>query len=58
VLAEIKGLSEAKIQKMVDACRKMCSAFGFRTAKELGTVRARDIGAPRRLATCLARHCC
>ena len=30
-LAEIKGLSDAKIDKMVEAARKCCSNFGWQT---------------------------
>ena len=35
-LAEIKGLSEAKIEKMVEAARKMCPTMGWHTAKIVG----------------------
>jgi meiotic recombination protein DMC1 len=41
-LCEIKGLSEAKIDKMLDACRKLCD-FGFKTAKEIDDQRQREI---------------
>jgi len=30
-LAEIKGLSDAKIDKMVEAARKCCANFGWQT---------------------------
>jgi meiotic recombination protein DMC1 len=34
-LADIRGLSDAKIQKILEAARKLCpSGFGFMTAKE------------------------
>ena len=32
-LAEIKGLSEAKVEKMVEAAKKMCTLCGWHTAK-------------------------
>ena len=34
-LAEIKGLSEAKIEKMVEAAKKMCVGFGWTSAKQV-----------------------
>ncbi|PRW56940.1 meiotic recombination DMC1-like protein [Chlorella sorokiniana] len=33
-LSEIKGLSDAKVEKMLEAARKLMPAFGFQTAKE------------------------
>ena len=33
-LSEIKGLSEAKVEKMLEAAKKSCSGFGIQTAKD------------------------
>eukprot|EP00887_Chlorella_sp_A99_P007803 scaffold20.g7803.t1 len=43
VLTAIKGLSDAKIEKMLEAARKQCSQFAFQTAREFNSVRQRDI---------------
>lgn len=43
-LTEIKGLSETKVEKMLDACKKVCIKFGYITAKELDEIREREIG--------------
>ena len=44
-LSDIRGLSDAKIQKIVEAARKLCpSAFGFITAKECEVQREHMIG--------------
>lgn len=32
-LAEIKGLSDAKVEKLLDAARKLCASYGWQTAK-------------------------
>ena len=32
-LAEIKGLSDAKVEKLLDASRKLCASYGWQTAK-------------------------
>ncbi len=43
-LTDIKGLSEAKIEKMVDAAKKLCPAqYGWQSAREVETQRAKDI---------------
>ncbi|KAK9808541.1 hypothetical protein WJX73_006517 [Symbiochloris irregularis] len=42
-LAEIKGLSEAKIEKLVEAARKMCPELGWSTAKQVDEQRSKDI---------------
>ncbi|KAL4424897.1 hypothetical protein ABPG77_002120 [Micractinium sp. CCAP 211/92] len=34
-LSEIKGLSDAKVEKLLEAARKVCPKFGFMTAKEV-----------------------
>ena len=34
-LAEIKGLSEAKIEKMTEAAKKMCPNMGWHSAKQI-----------------------
>lgn len=34
-LSEIKGLSEAKVLKILESARKICAGFGFITGKEL-----------------------
>ena len=34
-LAEIKGLSDAKVEKLLDAARKLCSSYGWQTAKTM-----------------------
>ena len=34
-LAEIKGLSDAKVEKLLDAARKLCSNYGWQTAKTM-----------------------
>ena len=42
-LCGIKGLSEAKIDKMLEQARKLCSQFAFQSAREYSCQRARDI---------------
>ena len=32
-LAEIKGLSDAKVEKLLDAARKLCASYGWQTSK-------------------------
>jgi len=45
VLNEIRGLSEAKISKMVEAAKKLCpTQNGFMTAKECEIMREQMIG--------------
>jgi hypothetical protein len=44
VLAEIKGLSDAKIAKMREAAMKLVDCYGFKTATEIEARRERDIG--------------
>jgi len=44
VLCDIKGLSEAKIDKMLEAANKMCSRAMFQTALELDEAYKREIG--------------
>lgn len=45
--AEIRGLSDAKIQKILEAARKLCpSSQGFITAKECEAQRDQMIGTP------------
>ena len=34
-LAEIKGLSDSKVEKLLDAARKLCSNYGWQTAKNM-----------------------
>ena len=36
-LAEIKGLSDAKVEKLLDAARKLCVSYGWQTAKIIET---------------------
>ena len=31
-LSDIKGLSEAKVEKLLDAARKLCTDYGWRSA--------------------------
>ncbi len=33
-LSEIKGLSEAKVEKILEAAKKSCRGFGIQTAKD------------------------
>ncbi|KXZ53172.1 hypothetical protein GPECTOR_7g1064 [Gonium pectorale] len=42
-LAEIKGLSEAKVDKMVELARKLVPAAGWRTGTEAAHARAKEI---------------
>ncbi|KAK9829745.1 hypothetical protein WJX72_007642 [[Myrmecia] bisecta] len=42
-LTEIKGLSEAKIDKMVEAAKKLCPTMGWQSAKEVEMQRNKDI---------------
>ncbi|KAG2487139.1 hypothetical protein HYH03_014252 [Edaphochlamys debaryana] len=42
-LAEIKGLSEAKVDKMVELARKLVPSAGWRTAGEAAQARAKEI---------------
>jgi hypothetical protein len=43
-LTDIKGLSEAKIEKMVEAAKKLCPAqYGWQSAREVEAQRAKDI---------------
>lgn len=42
-LVEIKGLSEAKMEKLYEACKKMCPTFGLMSAKDFETQRQREI---------------
>lgn len=34
-LADVKGLSEAKIEKMLEAARKLCAQFGWQSARQV-----------------------
>lgn len=43
VLTEIKGLSDAKVEKMLEAAQKLCSRFSFTSAKELEVRRQQQI---------------
>lgn len=43
-LSEIKGLSEAKIDKMVEAAKKMSDRGTLMTARELEVRREKEIG--------------
>ena len=36
-LGEIKGLSDAKVEKLLDAARKLCVSYGWQTAKIIET---------------------
>lgn len=42
-LADIKGLSEAKIDKLLDAARTLASGFSWTTARAVEAARARDV---------------
>ena len=42
-LSEIKGLSEAKVDKMIEAARALASGFDWTSAREVEVVRARDV---------------
>ncbi|KAI3437822.1 hypothetical protein D9Q98_000269 [Chlorella vulgaris] len=43
-LSEIKGLSEAKVEKMQEACKQLCPQFsGFQTAKEVESQRQTSV---------------
>ncbi|KAJ9529635.1 hypothetical protein QJQ45_014400 [Haematococcus lacustris] len=43
VLVNIKGLSDAKVDKMVEAAKKLCPAASWRTGAAVAAERARDI---------------
>jgi hypothetical protein len=47
VLCDIKGLSEAKIDKMLEAAKKVCNRGMFQTALELDAIHKREIGRKR-----------
>ena len=34
-LAETKGLSEAKVEKILEAAKKMCTSYGWQTATQV-----------------------
>eukprot|EP00983_Pelagomonas_calceolata_P055480 1144163-Pelagomonas_calceolata.AAC.4 len=55
MLLNIKGLSEAKVTKMVEACRQMTPASGWRSASE---VHAEVRGCCSRAAPKVARQRC
>ncbi|GAB4819384.1 hypothetical protein N2152v2_006430 [Parachlorella kessleri] len=42
-LSEIKGLSEAKVEKILEAAKKSCKGFGIQTAKDYEAQRLREI---------------
>ncbi|KAL4451838.1 hypothetical protein ABPG75_007500 [Micractinium tetrahymenae] len=42
-LSEIKGLSDAKVEKLLEAARKTCPQFGFQSAKEYEATRQASI---------------
>lgn len=42
-LSEIKGLSEAKVDKMVEAAKALTAGFDWTSAREVEAVRARDV---------------
>ena len=53
-LCEIKGLSEAKIEKILAAAKQICGkGVGFLTARELEIQRERDIGKKLRHLPCI-----
>jgi hypothetical protein len=53
VLCDVKGLSEAKIDKMLEAAKKICNRGMFQTALELDAVYKREIGEFLRVFLCL-----
>ncbi|KAK9833274.1 hypothetical protein WJX81_001649 [Elliptochloris bilobata] len=42
-LQEIKGLSEAKVEKLLEAAKKMCPSYGFRSANECAAQRRKEV---------------
>jgi hypothetical protein len=34
-LSDIKGLSDAKVEKLLEAARKLCSTYGWQSAKSV-----------------------
>ena len=54
-LTETKGLSEAKVEKALEAAKKMCANYGWQSATQIGVQVLSPVRPQQEQA---AHHCC